>query len=111
VETEWRRSGDGGARVKERRQKGEADLSPLVEGRGDGAGEVARHALFKPLVEHLVLCQLERLRTRAPRERSGGQGLCHSGEGGYLYLWVCACMAERSRGFAPGRRGTVLRAP
>ena len=75
--------------VEKRRWKGEADLRPLVEGRGDRAGEVARHALLEPLVEHLVLRQLERLRTRAPRERSGGQGLRSYGEGGLLVaMWV-----------------------
>ena len=91
VEAEWRRRG-GGETMEERRRrrwKGEADLRPLVEGRGNRAGEVARHALLEPLVEHLVLRQLERLRTRAPRERSGGQGLRAYGEGGLLVaMWV-----------------------
>ena len=87
--------------VEKRRWKGEADLSPLVEGRGDGAGEVARHALFKPLVEHLVLCQLERLRTRAPRERSGGQGLRSYGEGGLL-----VAMCVHGRGLTRIRSGS-----
>ena len=77
VEAEGRRMGrprrEGGGEEGrgggEERREGAAHLRPLVEGGGDGAGEVARHALLEPLVEHLVLRQLERLRTRAPRQR------------------------------------------
>ena len=69
--------GEGGGEEErrggeERWREGAADLRPLVEGRGNGAGEVAGHALLEPLVEHLVLCLLERLRTRAPRQRRSG---------------------------------------
>ena len=82
--------GGRGARAEERRRgeeerrggeerwrEGAADLRPLVKRRGNGAREVARHALLEPLVEHLVLRLLERLRTRAPRQRrSGAAPLC-----------------------------------